>query len=132
MWSEKWDILFFAGHSISQTDSRGKIYLNPTESMSVEQLKKGLTQAVNKGLQLAIFNSCDGLGLARDLAQLQIPHTIVMREPVPDVVAQQFLTYFLSSFTQGSNFYLAVREARERLEGLENQFPFATWLPAIW
>ena len=132
LWSEHWDILFFAGHSISEVDTTGKIYLNPTESMTVEQLKKGLTQAVSKGLQLAIFNSCDGLGLARDLAGLQIPYTIFMREPVPDTVAQQFLKYFLTSFTQGKYFYLAVKEARERLEGLEPQFPFATWLPVIW
>ena len=132
LWSEHWDILFFAGHSISEADTTGRIYLNPTESMTVEQLKKGLTQAVSKGLQLAIFNSCDGLGLARDLAQLQIPYTIFMREPVPDKVAQQFLKYFLTSFTQGKYFYLAVKEARERLEGLESQFPFATWLPVIW
>ena len=132
LWLEHWDILFFAGHSISEGNTTGKIYLNPTESMTVEQLKKGLTQAVAKGLQLAIFNSCDGLGLARDLAQIQIPYTIFMREPVPDTVAQQFLKYFLTSFTQGKNFYLAVKEARERLEGLESQFPFATWLPVIW
>ena len=132
LWEQHWDILFFAGHSVSEIDTTGKIYLNPTESMTVEQLKKGLTQAVNKGLQLAIFNSCDGLGLARDLAQLQIPYTIFMREPVPDQVAQQFLKYFLTSFTQGKYFYLAVKEARERLEGLESQFPFATWLPVIW
>ncbi len=91
--------------------------------MTVEQLKKALAQAVGKGLQLAIFNSCDGLGLARDLAQLQIPYTIFMGEPVPDTVAQQFLKYFLASFTQGKNFYLAVKEARERLEALETKFP---------
>ena len=132
LWLENWDILFFAGHSTSEADTTGKIYLNPTESMTVEQLKKALTQAVGKGLQLAIFNSCDGLGLARDLAQLQIPYTIFMGEPVPDTVAQQFLKYFLASFTQGKNFYLAVKEARERLEALETKFPFATWLPVIW
>ena len=132
LWLENWDILFFAGHSTSEADTTGKIYLNPTESMTVEQLKKALAQAAGKGLQLAIFNSCDGLGLARDLAQLQIPYTIFMSEPVPDTVAQQFLKYFLASFTQGKNFYLAVKEARERLEALETKFPFATWLPVIW
>ncbi|MDJ0682521.1 MAG: hypothetical protein QNJ18_21995 [Xenococcaceae cyanobacterium MO_167.B52] len=46
-----------------------------------------------------------------------------MGEPVPDTVAQQFLKYFLASFTQGKNFYLAVKEARERLEALETKFP---------
>ena len=56
---------------------------------------------------------------------------IVMREPVPDRVAQEFLKYFLQAFARGDTLYLSVREARERLQGLENQFPCATWLPVI-
>lgn len=54
-----------------------------------------------------------------------------MREPVPDVVAQEFLQHFLRTFAQGKSLYLAVREARERLQGLETQFPCASWLPVI-
>jgi hypothetical protein len=51
-----------------------------------------------------------------------------MREPVPDQVAQAFLKYFLETFAVGESFYLAVREARERLQGWEDQFPCATWV----
>ena len=32
------------------------------------ELKEGLKRSVAKRLQLAIFNSCDGLGLVRELA----------------------------------------------------------------
>jgi len=32
-----------------------------------------------KELKLAIFNSCDGLGLARELADLHLPTMIVMQ-----------------------------------------------------
>lgn len=132
LWSEDWDILFFAGHSISTEDcSTGTIKINQTDSLTIPQLKYALKKAVERGLKLAIFNSCDGLGLARDLADLDIPQMIVMREPVPDRVAQTFLKSFLKSFSQGQPFYLAVREARERLQGLEDQFPCATWLPVI-
>ena len=132
LWEEHWQILFFAGHSSTQeTNEIGKIYINQTESLTISQLKYALKKAVERGLQLAIFNSCDGLGLAREFADLQIPEIIVMREPVPDRVAQQFLKYFLEAFAQGDSLYLAVREARERLQGLENQFPCATWLPVI-
>lgn len=91
--------------------------------MTIEQLKYALKKAVVGGLNIAIFNSCDGLGLAQQLADLQIPQIIVMREPVPDRVAQAFLKYFLAAFAQGQSFYLAVREARERLQGLEDRFP---------
>jgi hypothetical protein len=132
LWEKQWEILFFAGHSSSQVDGNtGKIYINKTDSLSIAELKNALREAIERGLQLAIFNSCDGLGLARELADLQISQIIIMREPVPDQVAQEFLKHFLSSFSQGKSLYLAVREARDRLEGLENQFPFASWLPVI-
>lgn len=130
LWEENWDILFFAGHSESENE-RGVIYINEREKLSIAELKYGLRKAVNRGLQLAIFNSCDGLGLAQELAELQIPQTIVMREPVPDRVAHEFLKDFLQAFSKGEPFYLAVREARERLQGLEKEFPCATWLPVI-
>ncbi|MEM9482313.1 MAG: CHASE2 domain-containing protein [Cyanobacteria bacterium P01_F01_bin.116] len=131
-----WDILFFAGHSASQTQSvtdiTGKLYLNPDDSLTVPELKHGLKKAIERGLKIAIFNSCDGLGLAHDLADLQIPQVLVMREPVPDQVAHEFLKSFLTTFSRQVPFYLAVREAREKLQGLEDKYPCATWLPMIY
>ncbi len=129
LWEGRWDLLFFAGHSSSQ--GRGCIQLNATETLTIDRLKYGLKRAIANGLKLAIFNSCDGLGLARDLADLQIPQTIVMRQPVPDRVAQAFLTTFLQTFAAGRSLYYSVREAREKLQLLESEFPCATWLPVI-
>ncbi len=132
LWGKNWDILFFAGHSSSQgNDNCGRIYLNKTDSLSIGELKYALKTAIERGLQLAIFNSCDGLGLAQELADLHIPQIIVMREPVPDQVAQEFLKYFLEGFAGGESLYQAVRQAREHLEGIEDKFPCATWLPMI-
>ncbi len=132
LWDENgWDILFFAGHSSSQHDATtGEMYINPNESLTIPDLKFALQKAIERGLQLAIFNSCDGLGIARELAELQITQIIVMREPVPDLVAKEFLKYFLISFSNGQTLYLSVREARERLHGLEKS-PCAFWLPVI-
>ncbi|WP_299488229.1 CHASE2 domain-containing protein [Acaryochloris sp. IP29b_bin.137] len=133
LWEQPWDILFFAGHShSSQPCDTGHIYLNANEALDIHQLKYSLQRAINKGLKLAIFNSCDGLGLAHQLADLQLPAMVIMREPVPDQVAQYFLKYFLASFSQEQPFHLAVREARERLHDLEPHFPCATWLPIIY
>ncbi|PSB55721.1 CHASE2 domain-containing protein [Chamaesiphon polymorphus] len=129
LWDGKWDMLFFAGHSSSQ--ERGCMQINSTETLTIDRLKYGLKRAISNGLKLAIFNSCDGLGLAWDLADLRIPQTIVMRQPVPDRVAQAFLTTFLQTFAAGRSLYAAVREAREKLELLERDFPCATWLPVI-
>ncbi|ACB51408.1 hypothetical protein cce_2058 [Crocosphaera subtropica ATCC 51142] len=133
LWDEQgWDILFFAGHSFSQSQGMtGQLEINPQESLSLSQLRNALKTAIRHGLKLAIFNSCDGLGLAQQLADLHIPQTIVMRESVPDVVAQEFLTHFLRAFSGGKSFYCSVREARERLQGLEGLFPCASWLPVI-
>ncbi|MDZ8027210.1 MAG: CHASE2 domain-containing protein [Nostoc sp. DedQUE11] len=133
LWQQNWDILFFAGHSSSHsTGETGQIYINQTETLTISQLKYALKQAVERGLKLAIFNSCDGLGLAREFASLQIPQLIVMREPVPDRVAQTFLKHFLQAYSGGQSLYLAVRIARERLQGLDGQFPCASWLPVIY
>jgi CHASE2 domain-containing sensor protein len=131
LWEQHWDILFFAGHSSSQAQS-GRIFINATESLTMAQLRYALRKAVDGGLKLAIFNSCDGLGMAYELADLQIPQVIVMREPVPDRVAQEFLKYFLQTYAQGETLYRSVRQARERLQGLENQFPCASWLPVMF
>jgi hypothetical protein len=132
LWDQPWDILFFAGHSSSQADGEtGQIYINQTDRLTVSQLKHPLRQAIARGLRLAIFNSCDGLGLAFELADVHIPQIIVMREPVPDRVAQEFLKNFLTAFSSGKPLYQSVREAREKLQWLEEQFPCATWLPVI-
>lgn len=133
LWDEQgWDILFFAGHSNSDNQGeRGEIQINNRDSLSLERLSNALKNSIEKGLQLAIFNSCDGLGLARALETLHIPQIIVMREPVPDVVAQEFLKHFLATFARGNSLYLAVREAREKLQSLEEMWPCATWLPVI-
>jgi branched-chain amino acid transport system substrate-binding protein len=134
LWHQSWDILFFAGHSCSQEgDSWGEIQINDHETLSLLQLRHALGYAVKKGLKLAIFNSCDGLGLARNLADLRIPYTIVMRESVPDVVAQHFLEYFLTVFASGESLYISVQQARVRLqEELEHQYPCASWIPVIF
>ncbi|MEM9215198.1 MAG: CHASE2 domain-containing protein [Cyanobacteria bacterium P01_F01_bin.150] len=150
--AQGWDILFFAGHSSSQGRSsfnpasntasnittntasglEGCIAINPEETLSITQLRYALKTARQRGLGIAIFNSCDGLGLADGLAELNIPEVLVMREPIPDQVAHEFLKSFLAAFARESPLYLAVREARERLQGLEGQFPCATWLPVIF
>ncbi|MBD2329169.1 CHASE2 domain-containing protein [Alkalinema sp. FACHB-956] len=126
-----WDILFFAGHS--QTEQlEGFIDLNPSDRLSLEELKRTLKTAITRGLKLAIFNSCDGLGVLNTFSGLHIPQMIVMREPIPDKVAHKFLEYFLTAFSSGKSFYAAVAQAREQLEGLQDQYPCATWLPVSY
>ena len=135
LWDELgWDILFFAGHSQSEGET-GRIYINENQtknSLIIEQLEEALKAAIDNGLKLAIFNSCDGIGLAKELAKLNMPTIIVMREPVPNLVAQKFFQHFLLAFAQQRlSLYLAVQQARRKLQGLENEFFCASWLPVI-
>ena len=100
--------------------------------MTIEQLTEALSAAIDNGLKLAIFNSCDGLGLATSLGTLNIPQVIVMREPVPNRVAEAFLKYFLEAFAlERKSLYVSVRQAHSKLQGLENDCPGASWLPVI-
>jgi uncharacterized protein YjbI with pentapeptide repeats len=132
LWAKPWDIIFFAGHCADVANSsKGYLQINESEYLIGPEIKDGLKKALDRGLQLVILNSCDGLGLATELAELNLPQMIVMREPVPDLVAQEFLRGFLVAFAGGISLYEAVREARERLQGVEDRFPCASWLPII-
>jgi len=126
-----WDVLFFAGHSASNCEG-GRIQIRSEESLSLENLRPSLVHTLSKGLKLAIFNSCDGLGIANFLSQLGVPNIIVMKEPVPDDIAGLFLTEFLKEFTRGTQLCQAIRRARRRISLDQEAFPAASWLPIAY
>ncbi len=129
LWENSYDYLLFSGHSSSKAG--GVIKINDRESLTIKDLRAALKKAIENGLKLAIFNSCDGLKLASDLADLNIPAVIVMRDPVPDKVAQNFLNYFIQDFFSGNSLDASVRKAAERLQLMEKEFPCASGLPTL-
>ncbi|MBD2778672.1 substrate-binding domain-containing protein [Iningainema tapete] len=133
LWDQQgYHIFIFTGHSGSDSNGEiGWIEVNDTESLQIEQFKEALKVAVTRGLQLAIFNSCDGLGLANQLAQLNLQQSIVMREPVPDSVAVEFLRHFFQQFSSNQSLFTSVHTARKRLEHFNRDYPGAVWLPTI-
>ncbi|MEK0181748.1 CHASE2 domain-containing protein [Microcoleus anatoxicus] len=134
LWEQNWDILFFAGHSSSGNDySYGQLKLSETETIAIKDLKYGLENAIKHGLKLAIFNSCDGMGLVKELASLEIPAIIAMRERVPDEVAQKFLEHFLNAFArEKKSLRDSVMQARKKLHAMDIEYPCASWLPMIY
>lgn len=131
IWQEQCHIFILAGQSQTYCQ-RGIIHINQKDSLSIKELKEDLKIAVARGLQLAIFNSCDGLGLAMDLQELNIPNAIVMREPLPDSILHQFASDFLLLLAQGMPLHLAVRAIREILRAQESEYPSVNWLPVIF
>jgi hypothetical protein len=129
--AQGWDIIFFSGHSHTENTHTGRIDINATDSLTMDELQDVLKPAIEQRVQIAIFNSCDGLGIAPVLEKLNIDRIIVMREPIPDKIAQEFLKSFLQAFTQGKRFDDAVKFARQELVNLEPNYPYVSWLPII-
>ncbi|WP_069471212.1 CHAT domain-containing protein [Candidatus Marithrix sp. Canyon 246] len=131
--NQEWHIFFFAGHSASDDEGKvGQFYLNQ-DSVEIEDLKYAISNALEKGLQLMIFNSCNGIGLANQLAELHLPQSIVMRENIPDEVALSFLEAFFTAFAkENKSLYSAMLEARLSLRGFEQKYPGIMSLPVIY
>lgn len=130
LWDKHWEIFFFAGHSSRQEG----LIINKYERMTIEQFEKTLKTAIENGLKIAFFNSCDGLNLAYKLVkEFHIPVAIAMREPVPNGVAQKFLEYFLIQYAYRKQpLHIAVRKARQRIaEEWQELLPGIDWLPVI-
>ncbi|MBW4667842.1 MAG: CHAT domain-containing protein [Cyanomargarita calcarea GSE-NOS-MK-12-04C] len=131
---ESWHIFFFAGHSESDANGRiGRIQINSVDGalgiIEITELKDLLAGAIQKKLQLAIFNSCDGLGLANQLTELSLPYCIVMREMVESTVARELLKHFLAAFVKDKSLFASMNAARQQLQ---QKFEAGkSWLPVI-
>jgi CHAT domain len=129
-----WHIFFFAGHSESDANKRvGRFQINPADGdrgfVEIAELRGLLRGAIENKLQLAIFNSCDGLGLANQLTELSLPYCVVMREVVESEVARELLKNFLAAFVRNHSLFASMGIARRQL-----QLQFAagkSWLPVI-
>jgi CHASE2 domain-containing sensor protein len=135
-----WDIFFFAGHSSTDaTGKKGVFYVQIDQSgelqrsLSLRDFQQSLKQAIDRGLQLAIFNACQGLGVVQPLVELNMPCMIVMREVIPDVIAQDFLQSFLQHYSRKhKSLHQSVQAARVSLEPYDSEdYPTASWLPVI-
>jgi hypothetical protein len=132
--SQGWHIFFFAGHSESDRSKRvGWFQINSIDGeegiIAIAELQDLLRAAIENKLQLAIFNSCDGLGLANQLTTLSLPYCIVMREMVESAVARDLLRYFLAAFVQDRSLFAAMGMARQELA--QRFAPGTSWLPVI-
>lgn len=129
-----WDILFFAGHSNETTLTGGELGIAPDTSISMNELEDSLHKAKERGLQFAIFNSCSGINIAESLINLGLSQVVVMREPIHNQVAQEFLVQFLQSLAQYKDVHEALLDASHFLKQEEKHrsYPSAYLVPSLF
>ncbi|BAZ00305.1 putative Chase2 sensor protein [Tolypothrix tenuis PCC 7101] len=128
-----WDVLFFAGHSNETEMTGGELGIAPGVSISISEIASQLSAARKRGLQVAIFNSCSGLNLAESLIDLGFGQVVVMREPIHNRVAQDFLVRFLQGLGKHQNVYESVIAARQYLRmDKSHTYPSAYLLPSLF
>jgi CHASE2 domain-containing sensor protein len=128
-----WDVLFFAGHSQESTSVGGELAIAPRVSLSIRDMTPALQKAQAQGLRLAIFNSCNGLGIALELISLGLSQVVAMREPIDNGAAQVFLEKFIVELRAYKSIDDALLETRNYL-GQEGKLlhPSASLIPSLY
>ncbi len=128
-----WDVLFFAGHSNEKELVGGELAIAPGASFFVSELKQPLLLAKEQGLQFALFNSCSGLNIANALIDLGLAQVAVMREPIHNSVAAEFMLQFFRSLVEYKDVYESLLAACQYLK-LEKHFtyPSAYLIPSLF
>jgi ABC-type branched-subunit amino acid transport system substrate-binding protein len=133
--NNKFDILMFAGHSSTLPDGTDTtIWLTDNLKININQISNQISNALNRidhPLVLAIFNSCDGIGIDGQLKEqgIRIPYLIAMKARITDEIAHTFLTLFLRYFVRNRmSFQMAYQQAQN---GLHPFVPGAESLPIL-
>jgi hypothetical protein len=128
-----WDILLFAGHSNEKDLVGGELAIAPGASLFLQEIEQSLLLAKARGLQFALFNSCNGLSIANALISLGLSQVAVMREPIHNSVAQEFLVRFLQSLGEYKDVHESLLAASQHLK-LEKHFtyPSAYLIPSLF
>lgn len=128
-----WDILFFAGHSNQTNLTGGELGIAPGVALSISELEPALITAKDRGLQCAIFNSCNGLSIADKLIDLGISQVAVMREPIHNQVAEVFLPRFLQALSEYKDVHESLILAAQYLKVEKNcTYPSAYLIPSLF
>ena len=128
-----WDLLFFAGHSEETDLTGGELVIAPDAKLFIHEIAPQLATAKERGLQLAIFNSCSGLSIASTLIDLGLSQVVIMREPIPNRIAQTFLLHFLKHLLAYADTHDALRSTCQFLR-LEQSIslPSAYLIPSLF
>ena len=110
-----WDALLFLGHSEADPQGGGRLHLGDGSWVAAAAFQTELQGAAQRGLALALFNSCSGLDLARSSVAAGIPWALCFREPVPCHAASLAFSRLLEALEGGADLFGAIREVRQAL-----------------
>ncbi|HBE58620.1 MAG TPA: hypothetical protein DEG17_26610 [Cyanobacteria bacterium UBA11149] len=127
-----WDGLIFAGHSDETDLTGGKIVLAPGVTISISEIEHQLTEAKNRGLRVAIFNSCCGLSIAESLLRLGLSQVVMMREHIHDSVAHVFLNRLCQILVNYQDIQTGVLETCKYFESEKLAYPSAYLIPSLF
>jgi hypothetical protein len=128
-----WDVLFFAGHSNETDLTGGELAIAPNESILISEIAPQLKLAKDRGLQFAIFNSCNGLSIANALIDLGLSQVAVMREPIHNCVAQEFSVRFVQGIAEYKDVHEALELACQHFKVEKNlTYPSAYLIPSLF
>ncbi|MEQ8382147.1 MAG: CHASE2 domain-containing protein [Coleofasciculus sp. A1-SPW-01] len=127
-----WDALIFAGHSNETALTGGKLELAPGVTLSISEIEDQLTEAKNRGLRVAIFNSCNGICIAESLIRLGLSQVVVMREKIHDTAAHQFLHKLCQGLAEYKDIQTAIWETCEYFETEKYAYPSAYLIPSLF
>jgi CHASE2 domain-containing sensor protein len=131
--AQGWDVLFFAGHSNETQMTGGELGIAPNVSIRISEIAPQLAIAREKGLQFTLFNSCSGLSVAESLIDLGLDQVAVMREPVHNRVAQEFLIQFLKALASHKDVHESLMAACQYLKTEKNlTYPSAHLVPSLF
>jgi CHASE2 domain len=128
-----WDMLLFFGHSDEASLTGGELAIAPQTWIALSEIRPQLLEAKRRGLQFALFNSCNGLSIASSLIDLGLSQVAIMREPIHNAVAQKFLLKFLQVLATHRDVYDAMKSAVDELKLHYNgTFPSAYLIPSLF
>ncbi|MEC4986299.1 MAG: CHASE2 domain-containing protein [Oscillatoria sp. PMC 1068.18] len=130
-----WDVVIFAGHSdetIYEEYQEGRLKLAPDVTISLTEIEFQLTEAIKRGLKVAIFNSCCGTSLAEESIRLGLHQVVAMREKISDRVAHIFLKQFCQSLAMHKNVQQSMQAACEYLQKEKSAYPSAYLIPSLF
>jgi len=129
-----WDVLLFAGHSNEAQVGGGELGIAPGVSMYISEIEAQLKLARDRGLQFALFNSCKGLNIAESLIdRVGLSQVAIMREPIHNRVAQEFLAEFLQNLARYKDVQESLLAACQILKlNKIHTYPSAYLIPSLF